>query len=364
MGDPNAQRETVHLNNSTISKAFLITNKKLDKYMKPLLLVLLFLLSSCSNNGDSNLPTPPKTGSHIMSMTDAEIAADYLAQKFGSENVLIAYDIDNTLMAMNQTLGSDQWFTWQSSMNTEVQWFPNFGCALTAQGILYRLGDMRLTNENVDDTVRSLQSKGHPSIAITSRGPQFRMVTFRELRRNGLDFSEYSIPDSSNSKIEYIPYSTETLDAFSKDEITEYKLMLSDDRPRSVIYEDGVYFTAGQHKGAMLRLLLTNKQYMNKIKAVVFIDDSYEKHVLGMMMALDNVGIEHFAYGYDAEKEIVDKFNNNVELKKEVGREWCDLAVTLPVINKLYGDTQFPISITKNDENIINCLVKTSSICP
>ena len=331
--------------------------------MKHLLLIPFFLLASCSNN-DSDLPTPLESGKHTTSMTDVVTAANVLSEKYGSEHVLIAYDIDNTLLAMNQILGSDQWFAWQESANSKEEWFPELGCILSTQGILYRLGDMRLTRDNVDDIVKTLQQKGHPSIAITSRGPQFRMVTFRELRRNGLDFSEYSIPDDSSSGSEYLPYSKESLKDFGADEIVEYDLEFSDKRPRPVIYEDGVYFTAGQHKGAMLRLLLSSIQYLNKIKAVVFIDDSYEKHVSGMMVALDNVGIEHFAYGYDAEKEIVDEFNNNIELKKEIGKEWCDLAVTLPVINKLYGDTQFPISITKKDGNIINCLVKTSSICP
>ena len=33
--------------------------------------------------------------------------------KSDPEHVLLVLDIDNTLLAMNQDLGSDQWFEWQ-----------------------------------------------------------------------------------------------------------------------------------------------------------------------------------------------------------------------------------------------------------
>ena len=33
---------------------------------------------------------------------------------FGPEHVLLVADNDNTLLAMDQSLGSDQWFQWQS----------------------------------------------------------------------------------------------------------------------------------------------------------------------------------------------------------------------------------------------------------
>ena len=36
-----------------------------------------------------------------------------LGKKYGPKNVLVVLDIDNTVLKMNQDLGSDQWFTWQ-----------------------------------------------------------------------------------------------------------------------------------------------------------------------------------------------------------------------------------------------------------
>lgn len=37
-----------------------------------------------------------------------------LRLKYGAKNVLVVFDIDNTLLKANQPLGSDQWFEWQA----------------------------------------------------------------------------------------------------------------------------------------------------------------------------------------------------------------------------------------------------------
>ena len=44
---------------------------------------------------------------------DVAAAVEQFADQFGPEHVLLVLDIDNTLLAMNNDLGSDQWFEWQ-----------------------------------------------------------------------------------------------------------------------------------------------------------------------------------------------------------------------------------------------------------
>ena len=46
----------------------------------------------------------------------AEVAAavDRYVDEFGAEHVLLALDIDNTVMSMDTDLGSDHWFEWQN----------------------------------------------------------------------------------------------------------------------------------------------------------------------------------------------------------------------------------------------------------
>jgi len=327
---------------------------------------MLMFLVSCASVPQEIDTIPSENGSHITNMSYVAVAAKALSKKYGKENVLIAYDIDNTLLAMNQDLGSDQWFNWQTSRktNSNEKWYPSFDCALQAQGLLYRLGSMRLTHSNVDEIVGELQTDGFPSIAVTSRGPQFRFVTFRELKRNNLDFSNYSVAKNASSGIKYLPYSNDRLKRFSPNEINEYKLIFSDTRPRQVTYEDGIYFTSGQHKGAMLRLLLERHKLLGKIKAVVFVDDSYDKHVPGMIKALKVEGIDLYAYGYDVENENVDEFNNNPKIKAKLKKLWCGLTQLLPSLNDIYGETLYPLK-GKDDESgeLINCLSKRQMFC-
>lgn len=37
-----------------------------------------------------------------------------LKMKYGAKDVLIVFDIDNTLLKARQPLGSDQWFEWEA----------------------------------------------------------------------------------------------------------------------------------------------------------------------------------------------------------------------------------------------------------
>ena len=35
-----------------------------------------------------------------------------LVSKYGASRIVVVFDIDNTILASNQSPGSDQWFTW------------------------------------------------------------------------------------------------------------------------------------------------------------------------------------------------------------------------------------------------------------
>ena len=47
---------------------------------------------------------------------DVAYAVERYVEQYGPEHVLLVVDIDNTLLAMNQPLGSDQWFEWQDGL--------------------------------------------------------------------------------------------------------------------------------------------------------------------------------------------------------------------------------------------------------
>ena len=58
-----------------------------------------------------------------------------LVEKYSKENVLVVVDVDNTLLAMNQDLGSDQWYNWQSGLLKDDPSSPDL-VAADFQGLL------------------------------------------------------------------------------------------------------------------------------------------------------------------------------------------------------------------------------------
>ena len=190
-------------------------------------------LTACATNSVPPAPTIQRIVSADLATVSQE--ADKAAAAVGKENVLVIFDIDNTILAMEQDLGSDQWYDWQKELqghdSCDKRLVAN---RLAAAGALYYASAMRPTQANAAQIVRDIQGSGFTVFALTSRGHAFRLSTFRELRRNGFNFR-----DSAPGPIGGFP---ET-----------YKPGAD---ARAVRYEDGVMLTAGQHKGDMLASLL------------------------------------------------------------------------------------------------------------
>lgn len=257
----------------------------------------------------------------------------------GAEAVLVVFDLDNTLLRADDALGSDAWFTWQSRMvelGVKAGFAPGpacptpdpkvcpleppfppeppalkpqptadeLGCSraatsleglLRTQGALYQLGSMSPTGPEVVADVARIQARGFPTMVLTSRGPAFRGPTRRELCRNGFSFAA-SAPTACGVPTCAFRWRAEDLGGFTDDELTCFK-----GRGRltgeKVLYEDGVYMTSGQHKGAMLRLLLARTGL--RVSAIVFVDDTH-KHLPGMVAAFEGVGVPVHAFYYTA----------------------------------------------------------------
>ena len=50
------------------------------------------------------------------SMDEAFAKVEEKSLQYGRENVLMVFDIDNTLLTTTTDLGSDQWFSWQEKI--------------------------------------------------------------------------------------------------------------------------------------------------------------------------------------------------------------------------------------------------------
>jgi hypothetical protein len=229
-------------------------------------------------------------------------------KQFGAEHVLLVLDIDNTVMSMDDDLGSDHWFEWQNYLLTNEPDSPHlvartFPGLLEAQGILYNRGHMHPTQPNEPQLISKIQSEGVSTILLTSRGPEFRGSTERELKRCGYDFAKSALEVHDIPTGEYLPYDPKDpqKSGLEPAELAKYKL----GTPRPVLYANGCFMTAGQHKGMLLLTLL--KHAKNEIKAIVYVDDNV-RHVGAVFSAAVARKIEVTSYQYQREDVRVQRF--------------------------------------------------------
>lgn len=258
---------------------------------------------------------------------DVASAVARYADEFGPERVLLVLDIDNTLLAMNQELGSDQWFEWQKYLldhepRSRHRVADKFEGLLEAQGLLYNLGRMHPPQPDLPRIIRRLQGRGIHTLVLTSRGDEFRIATERELERNGYDFSDTALPAEGLPRGTYLPYDLENLEAdgLAEKDVAAFGLT----EPRPVSYEDGIYMTAGQPKGAMLLAFLHYAQ--PDIRAIVYADD-HIRHVAYVFAAAAGRNLETTAIHYTREEPRVKRFQYGD--KEDVGRRWRKLSRTL-----------------------------------
>ena len=85
-----------------------------------------------------------------------------------SDRVLVVFDIDNTLLAMEQGLGSDQWYYWQAALRDDEPCSPEtVNDLLAVQGALFYASAMRPTQPSAAAQVRRMQDEGLQVIILT-----------------------------------------------------------------------------------------------------------------------------------------------------------------------------------------------------
>jgi hypothetical protein len=250
----------------------------------------------------------------------ANTAEDYVT-KFGAEHVLLVLDIDNTVMSMDTDLGSDHWFEWQNYLLNNEQTSPHLVGKtlpelLKVQGILYDRGKMHPTQDEEPQLIGGLQKLGLATILLTSRGPEFRGPTERELKRCGYDFKSTALPVHDVPTETYKPYdpAQPKKSGLTAEELKKYKL----GDPRPVLFTNGIFMTAGQHKGMMLLTLLKNSN--RDIKAIVYVDDNV-RHVGSVFSAAVARNIEVSSFQFQHEDLIVQRFQYSD--KADMDAQWA-----------------------------------------
>ncbi len=208
-----------------------------------------------------------------------------LGAKYGARDVLLVLDIDNTLLRARQPLGSDQWFEWQAEAlktNSTEALFKSFDELLEAQADFFQLSRMSLTEPNLPQLIQGLKSKGHPIVLLTSRSPGLRSVTERELIRNRLWFADSSFLPGVPFEILEPPFKA------------------------NVSFMNGIFMTAGHHKGEALAFLL--KKSRKSFKAIVFADD-HERHTKRVYETFSpQAATEVVTFRYSKEDPVVESF--------------------------------------------------------
>ena len=290
----------------------------MDATMKPIqfgrlvLWLSAIVIIGCASHKSPEATTEVKID-QINDLSHVATAARKLARQYGTDNVLVAFDLDNTLLAMRTPLGSDQWYDWQRELQAADACAPQLVAdRLAAQGALFHVGAMRPTQVDSADLVRSLQDDGFPTMIVTARGHDFRLPTFRELRRNRLNFRDATIGPRGGIEASYTPQ----------------------DASRPVRFEDGVYMLAGQHKGQML-LALFKQLEVAPPAAVVFVDDK-AKNVEAMYQALLDTDISAELFLYT--REATDKFPT-----EQSAAQWQYLEPALMTIQRTMGTQNFQL---------------------
>jgi hypothetical protein len=244
--------------------------------------------------------------------------------EYGAKNVLVVMDIDNTILTSETDLGSDIWYQWQRGeldvKPTAEQKLPDACLFNEAIGLLYELGTMTLTDSLLPGYILEWQSDGVTLFALTSRSPNYRAATERELNRNNVDLTVSELNTADGSKLFF-----------------NYTLN------RNLSYYNGIFMTSGMNKGEMLAYILGRSG--RQFKAIIFVDDTRKNidAVKSRYSTCNTYDIVLFQYNKIVSERL--KNNNNVVLTKtqadQMADEWIILTNTL--------NTIFPQRVEKSD---------------
>lgn len=274
---------------------------------------LTAFLSACATT-----PEPAAEQNMLAETDDLAMVADealQTAQSLGKDQVLVIFDIDNTLLAMEQGLGSDQWYYWQKALAENDPCSPLYvGDRFEVQGALYFASAMRPTQPDAALQVERLQGAGLTVIALTSRGPEFSLQTFRELRRAGISFWTSALPPARGFSETFIPA----------------------DSKFATLYQDGVYLTSGQHKGVMLKALL-EKSGVSAPRVIIAVDDKSE-NLRAVMETFKGSGTSVHAWRYSREDENAATLNT-----QQAAEQWEMIRPALVTIEGVFGPDNFEV---------------------
>jgi hypothetical protein len=194
------------------------------------------------------------------------------------ERVLLALDIDDTLLTSPTFFGSDAWYRWQATLAAGSPGYVP--CRFDVMAMSYEAGTLVPTQA---DAVAVINSISVDKVILTARSPSSRAATVRELKRAG-----YALPrplTAAGSDVHY---------EWRRDAGTSGVF---------VDYRSGVFMLSGQDKGLLL-LDLLNRLHL-AYDRIVLIDDG-AANIEAMRRALSDAHIAYDGIHYTRVNKHVD----------------------------------------------------------
>lgn len=252
--------------------------------------------------------------SERISSKNLHILEDIIIQKnkkIAVQDILVVFDFDNTLMAMNQDIGSDQWYNWQSKViaenNKKEKMFNSKSELFEAHYKIFALGSMHPVEADTVKIVKKIQNQKIKTFILTSRGSGYRNDTEMELDQVDLSFKESSVGPEGGYPSRFIPEGT--------------------DLKKEISYMDGILMGSGQDKGILLKYILDKTK--TKFKVIIFIDDTL-KNIENVEESFKE-SVDLVTVYYTHEQERVDQLDKN---KKNILRDWKKIKKTFDYFNE------------------------------
>jgi len=201
-------------------------------------------------------------------------------------STLVVMDDDDTLTMMPcpkgskpkncQYLGGPAWYAWQENLLTDNPDSPYLvakdeATLLKLSTMLFAINNMVYTEADVPKVLNNLSSKGVRLLVETARGYETTSATAAQFSALTAATGSYSQLISRNSLIMEDSNTTSLPGPYTPCNIPG---------SRSVNYQQGVIYVAGQNKGTMLQCLLQSYENSESdnpalpIRNIVFIDDT------------------------------------------------------------------------------------------
>ncbi len=265
------------------------------------------------SSGAVSPPAPVRPLGYDATSDLADVSA--FAKKLPPATTLVIFDIDDTLLSTpfisgnsgpRRFFGSDAWFSWQYPMKGKGT--HAIKCLFDFLAINYETD----TQPATPDAASTVKAIAGDKILLTSRSPDYRSGTERELREANI-----------------LPIKQLTMDP---------NVFIRRPDGVSMTYFNGIYMTKGADKGEALFALLNHLGIDRKYDTVILADDGW-KNIQSMYAAVTGRGIQFHGFLYEGVKK--DPYGpngtgagpdpNDIQAADTAWTDWLDaLALSYP----------------------------------